>query len=165
MNTLLSTRKAFVFACTIKCKVCVFTSITYHERHFWRIFACTFSQRDGSWLLLCYVLTLFADFCFHFFSFRFFTILLFCSLFFTFAIYLLFLLSLVFNRLILVYLLSARSHTHTLEQEQEHEHMLSIPLHTTLWSIIEYQSTAHILFGTIKMQQLINRFITRTLAT
>lgn len=25
MNTLLSTRKAFVFACTIKCKVCVYS--------------------------------------------------------------------------------------------------------------------------------------------
>lgn len=35
MNTLLSTRKAFVFASLfVECKVCVFASITYHERHF-----------------------------------------------------------------------------------------------------------------------------------
>lgn len=35
-------------------------------------------------------------------------------------------------------------------------HDLNIPLHITMWSIIEYQDTAHS-FGTTKMQQLISR--------
>lgn len=42
MNTLLSTRKAFVFASLfVECKVCVFASITYHEKHFKEFDAAT----------------------------------------------------------------------------------------------------------------------------